>query len=549
LEKPIAEIAAKMAATAEPLPDVSTVEKNAQPAPAGDTDLIKRHMGALVGRLMSPGGWVAGQRRAGAEPIWTGRIRPYDESTLRKEARLLAQCGMTDIVAGAVEAQVRGAVESSGVKAIAYTDMFDQVYWTKKPAHSGPIGNRNNRLLAATYFGMTFVQPSNGPSLAYCVSWHKPASPLQDALEALHGEDRRATWLSENTLLHIWDRGGSGIPTLRWAAARGIPYLTVSKGSTRWTYYRRVPRLHIRSKLPVFVRPDRKVGRGNLDRGKLTRGTPDLRKLRQGKLRRGKLTRGRLGRGKPKRSIPEEVIFPAHPDKGRTSTKALRYRTGKPLSRYMLRKVDRVYKTRWPGNENPIKTLVAVGFDRNLDRGLTNTTSRGTDGALARVEAREQALIADVAAFTPAAYSETMKAIRGFQRKESALEKERTRISEIPQDKGTRMPTGAETLCKYLMLLMYNVLVLVLMKSPLREVRVMSLPRVFELLLGRSMLASLDQQRTTLWIDPVPSTSERVLQQELVRLFNEQSLTLRGRQLLLRVRDPTEKMPGLRVSG
>lgn len=545
LGKPIAQIAAEMATTAEPLPDVGTPEQKTQPTPVGDAASIETHMGALVGRLMSPGGWVAGQRRAGAEPIWTGRARPYDESTLRKQARLLARRGMTDIVAGAVEAQARGAVESSGVKAIAYTDMFDQVYWTKKPAHSAPIGNRGNRLLAATYFGMTFVQPSNGPSLAYCLSWHKPASPLQDALEALHGEERRATWLSENIRHHIWDRGGAGIPTLRWAAARGIPYLTVSKGSTRWTYYRRIPRLHIRSKLPVFVRPDRKVGRGNLNRGKLTRGNPDLRKLRQGKLRRGKLAQGRLTRGKPKGSIPEEVIFPAHPHKGRTSTKALRYRTGKPLPKSMLRKVDRVYKTRWPGNENPIKALVAVGFDRNLDRSLTNTTSRGTDGALARVEAREQALMAEVAAFTPATYPETMKAIRSFHRKDSACAKERTRIAEIPEDKGTRMPTGAETLCKYLMLLMYNALVLLLMKSPLREVQVMSLPRVNALLLCRNMLVSLDQQRTTLWIDPVPSTSERVLQQELVRLFNEQSLTLRGRQLLLRLRDPTAQMPVL----
>jgi hypothetical protein len=89
--------------------------------------------------------------------------------------------------------------------------------------------------------------------------------------------------------------------------------------------------------------------------------------------------------------------------------------------------------------------------------------------------------------------------------------------------------------------------VLLLMKSPLKEVQAMTLPRVYELLLGRSMLASLDQQTTTLWIDPLPPTSERVLQQELVRLFNEASLTLRGRRLLLRLRDPTVKMPQIRV--
>ena len=93
----------------------------------------------------------------------------------------------------------------------------------------------------------------------------------------------------------------------------------------------------------------------------------------------------------------------------------------------------------------------------------------------------------------------------------------------------------------------YNALVLLLMKSPVKEVQAMTPHRIYELLLGRSMLASLDQQTTTLWIDPVPPTSERVLQQELVRLFNEASLTLRGRSLLLRLRDPTGKMPQIRV--
>ena len=457
---------------------------------------------------------------------------------MRKRARLLAQHGMTDIAARTVEAQVHRAVESSGAKAFAYTDMMDQVYWTKKPAHSAPIGNRGNRLLAATYFGMTFVQPRNGPALGYCLSWHKPASPLQDALETLHSEKRRATWLSRSIRCHIWDRGGSGLPTLRWAAARRIPYLTVSKGSTRWTRYRRMPRLHIRGKLPVFVRPDRKVAQGIADRGKLTRGNSGRRKPR-----RGRLARGKSSGGKPDGSTPEEVIFPAHPQKGRTSTKALRYRTGKPLPKTVLRKLDRVYKTRWPSNENAIKALTAVGFDRNLDRGLTNTTSRGADGALARVEGRAQALNDEMAAFTPTTSPEVMKALGRFYRKESAIAKERARIAEMPKDKGIRMPTGAETLCKYLMLLMYNTVVLLLAKSPRKEVQAMSLPRVYYLLLGRNMLASLDQKSTTLWIDPVPSTSERVLQQELVRLFNEESLALRGKRLILRLRDPTGKIP------
>jgi hypothetical protein len=503
-------------------PSASSAEATSPPptrSPLREAALIETHLGALVGRLMSPGGWIAGERRAGAEPLWTGRARPYEESTLRKQARHLARRGGTEVVAGAVEAQVHKAVAASGAKAVAYTDMFDQVYWTKKPAYAAPIGNRGNRLLAATYFGLTFVRPHQGPALGYHVSWHKPASPLQDALEALHREKRRATWLTAHIQHHIWDRGGSGLKTLRWAAARRIPYLTITRGATRLTRYRRAPRVRTQSKLPVFVRRDRKVARA------------------------------KGARGKPKGATPEEVIFPAHPDKGSTSTKALRYRTGRPLRKALLRKLDRFYKTRWPCNENPIKALVAVGFDKNLDRGLTTTTSRGTDGERARLEAREQALVAEVKAFVPTTLPQAMQGIRRFYRKKSRCEDQTARIDKTPQDKGARMSTGAEGLCKNLMLLMYNTLVMLLMKSPLKEVQVMSLVRVHELLLGRSLLACLDHKGTTLWIDPVPSTSERILQQELVRLFNEQSLALRGRRLFLRLHDPPGKVRPLRVSG
>ena len=111
------------------------------------------------------------------------------------------------------------------------------------------------------------------------------------------------------------------------------------------------------------------------------------------------------------------------------------------------------------------------------------------------------------------------------------------------------MPTGAEGLCKSLMLLMYNALALLLMQSPLKEVQAMSLLRVYELFFGRSLLACLDHKGTTLWNDPVPSTSERLLQQEIVRLCNARALALRGRPLFLRLRDPAAETPQLRVSG
>ncbi len=73
--------------------------------------------------------------------------------------------------------------------------------------------------------------------------------------------------------------------------------------------------------------------------------------------------------------------------------------------------------------------------------------------------------------------------------------------------------------------------------------------RVHELLLGRSLLACLEEQVTTLWIDPVPSPAEHDLQEELVRLFNERSLSLRGQRLHLRLRDPPRQARPLRVSG
>lgn len=522
LSEPLAQIATDIAAAPAP---PSAAPAPPPPPSAPNAGLIETQLGALAGRLMSSGGWVGGERRAGAEPLWTGRARPYDESTLRKYARRWARRGGADVIARVVEAQVHRAVAATGQKAIAYTDMFDQVYWTKKPAYAGPIGNLGNRLLAATYFGLTFVRPHQGPALGYHVSWHKPASPLQDALEALHGDERRATWLTAQVQHHIWDRGGSGVLTLRWAAARRIPYVTVSRGSTRLSRYRRAPKVRTRSKLPVFVRRDRKVARGKVRRAK---GAP---------------------RAEPEDAQPEEVIFPAHPDKGRRSRKALRYRTGRPLPKATLRKLDRFYKTRWPSNENPIKALVAVGFDRNLDRGLTKTTSRGTDGKLARVQAREQALVDEMKAIVPTTLSQTMREIRRVAGKKKRCDEQRARIAEVPQDKGARMPTGAEWLCKNLMLLMYNTLALLLMQSPLQQVQAMTLARVHELLLGRNFLACLDEQGTTLWIDPVPCATERVLQQELVRLFNAQSLSVRGRRLLLRLRDPPGETRPLRVSG
>jgi len=108
------------------------------------------YLGALIGRLMPCRGWVAGERHAGAEPLVTGRCRPYDESTLRKKARELAQHGGTEHVARAVEASVERAVGDSGTKAVAYTDIYD-----------GPRSPRTPRRLPAAASGC-WPRPSSG---------------------------------------------------------------------------------------------------------------------------------------------------------------------------------------------------------------------------------------------------------------------------------------------------------------------------------------------------------------------------------------------------
>ena len=113
LAGPLDELAHQMAARPEP--------------PTGGVPLIAMHLAVLVSRLMPAVGWTAGERHADGEPVWTGRSRPYDESTVRKRARDLAARGGTELVARTVEVSVEQAVAALGAKATAYTDMFDQV--------------------------------------------------------------------------------------------------------------------------------------------------------------------------------------------------------------------------------------------------------------------------------------------------------------------------------------------------------------------------------------------------------------------------------------
>ena len=220
---------------ARPLSDLAKALSKADDRPER-VELHPRYLQALTGRLLTPGGWARKARHAGAEPLVTGRARPYGVSTLRKAARQMSRAGAVSAAERVLQQQAHEAV--GGAYVTAYTDEYDQVYWTKKLAHAGPVGGLGNRLLGCTYFGLTFLRTKGGPNLGYHVSWHKPASPLLDALQALHQDEERHAWLSEHVAMHVLDRGTQGDPTLHWALSQGIPYLTLQKGSLNWRRYR-----------------------------------------------------------------------------------------------------------------------------------------------------------------------------------------------------------------------------------------------------------------------------------------------------------------------
>ena len=222
-------------------------------------------IGAFIPRVMFPASLAAAAREAGAEPLWTGRPRPYAESTLRLAATRLDARGAWVHVADAVWKQVTTAVAMVDDEIVAYTDMFDQPYFTKKFAHAAPIGRLGNRLLAGTYFGMTTVALPGGPTLFAHLSWHKPASPLRDALEDLFEDDTRMAWWHAHVRLHILDRGANGDAVLQWLWNWEVPYLTIGrKSADLWRFH--TPTARNAQGLPFVVRPDARLD-GDADEG------------------------------------------------------------------------------------------------------------------------------------------------------------------------------------------------------------------------------------------------------------------------------------------
>jgi hypothetical protein len=472
-----------------------------------------RQLQALTGRLLTPGGWAGGARRAGAEPLITGRARPYGESTLRKAAREMSAHGAVGAAEEVLQAQVAEAVGKQRVT--AFTDIYDQVFWTKKPAHAAPIGALGNRVLACTYFGLTFVRPDDGPCLAFHVSWHKPATSLLAGLQALHQDEHRHAWLTVHVALHVLDRGTQGDPTLRWALGQGIPYLTLQKSSVNWRRYRN-PTCTLDSGVPVFVRLDARLKDEPVPEGSLA-------------------------------DRPVTIVFPAQPSRGLEKGRAIVYRLAGDLSNEQVLRLDEVYKARWPNNENPIKALVAVGFEANRDRTLTLTTSRGQDSALVRAEQAVEAAEAKTAPLR-ANENKTKKEQKQYERLVSKHQEKQRAVKKLqaaPQTMGARSDTGGEHLCKVLTLTLFNALALLLWRSPLAAVRAMTPEMVCHLVLWRPALACIEREKATLWLDAMIEPEDRGHQVELVRLFNEAQLQARGMRVALRIRDPAGQIPAV----
>lgn len=480
----------------------------ALPGGAGTAETLQTKLEALSGRMVFPGGLTASTRWVGGEPLVTGRGRPYDSSTLRRTFKAVARMGGTAVLEHAVEVQVERAVGDTGRTVRAHTDMVTQPLYTKALSHAGPIGALNHKLLAAVYVGVTTLRACEGPVLVYHLSWHKPASPLVDAFEDLHASPVRHAWLTAHLRLHTWDRGGNGLGLLRWAYEHPIPYLTVAHG---WVYLssQRSPLAYLPTHQPVFVRRDVRID-----------PTTSV----------------------PVAHSPRVVIFPAHPEQNAACVRGLRYRVYGELTDDEMLHCDEVYKARWPEAENKFKDLKAIGFGVNRDRILVYATSRGVDGALHRLEIRDDALQSEIEALCEQSPTTSVFAkIETRLRKQDALRDRADALRAQPLTKTVRPSTGLELLCKYLQVLLCNALALVLVRSPLNGVCALTASLVRSLLWGRTAVAEVTHGCLTLWVDPVAEARQRHLQVELLRLFNDEApLHLHGARIHLRLAHPLE---------
>lgn len=456
-------------------------------------------MGAFIPRVMFPGSLAAAARHVAAEPLWTGRARPYAESTVRQAALRLDAEGASALVADAVWKQVTDATARADEEVIAYTDMFDQPYYTKKFAHAAPIGRLGNRLLACAYFGLTTIKIPAGPTLFAHLSWHKPAAPLRDALEDLLEDDGRMAWWHEHVRLHIVDRGANGDGVLRWLWSWEIPYLTIGrKSADLWRFH--APTLRTEHGLPITVRPDRRLD-GDAEDG------------------------------------PWEVVVPADAE-DRDERRGIPFRSAVRFEGAELLELNATYKSRWPSMENELKSLQALGFGRNRSRALELTTSRGVDGELARLREREASEVAEVVEL-----GARVSDGRSYARLISAaakVKKTRARQERVAREavaKHARVEGGAERLGKWLHLLVHNALSLALASSADAEVRSMTPATVFDLLLGQAALTCITDGQMTMWVDALAGAADRRRQLALAEALNQSEPRCRGAKVVVRVRE------------
>ncbi len=444
---------------------------------------------------MFSGSLAAAARQAGAEPLWTGRSRPYAESTLRLAADRLDAEGAWCHVQSAVWQQVTRTVARVDDEIIAHTDMFDQPYYTKKLAHAAPIGRLGNRLLACAYFGLTTIDVPAGPTLFAHLSWHKPASPLRDALEDLFADDVRMAWWHEHVRHHILDRGANGDGVLRWLWNWEVPYLTIGrKGAELWRFH--TPTVRNKQGLPFVMRPDARLD-GDHEDG------------------------------------PWEMIIPAKPDDP-TGSRGIRFRSAVPMTHGELLDLNAHYKSRWPSMENQIKALQARGFGRNRTRHLELTVSRGTEGELARLRAHEATLQEKLDELEQQPFHrKTHERFLAMARRVYQARQKRERFEANAPNKNARVEGGGERLGKWLHLLVHNALSLTLAGSPDEAVRAMSTETVFELLLGRSALTCVEDGRLTMWVDALEGADDQRRQEAVVACFNKLGLRCRGKKIVV----------------
>ena len=451
---------------------------------------------------MHPGGWTSAARAAGAEPLLTGRGRPYDESALRRAADQLDAEGCSARIAQAMWDQVDEAVCAMGEPVVAHTDLTDQPYYTKKYAHAAPIGRLGNRLLAAAYFGLTTVAIPSGPTLFLHLSWHKPAAPLHDGLVDLYAEPERLAWCLEHISVHIWDRGANGDRTLTMAWDWEVPYLTIGRESAElWRFHAATMRSEHGS--PLVFRPDLRLG-------------------------------GTMADG------PWVAIVSARPDDP-TCERGICFRTAVPLTESDLRTLTVDYKSRWPSMENLIKALLSRGFGRNRTRALEMTTSRGVDGAVERLKGREREQRAKVAqlATEPAGAKNLAAVVKAFGQVQAA-QAAQVAVVENATLKNARIVGGSERLAKQLHLLTQNALSLALYGSDDEAVRVMEPNTVFALLLDRPAITRIEDGKLTLWVEALDAAVDRRRQGALVAVFNKLALRCRGCAVTIRLRQSHE---------